>query len=760
MTIYTWNGASGEWSDVEDWSPSGPPGLDDNVLLTAPGSYTVTLDGFPGNAEIGSLTVSSAAKLVTDDLAGLTLVGGFANSGVVDVETFFLVRSLFDNAGAMTFGAGAIVTFQAPVTTAELGTFNVVPGAKLDFESPLENSNATLNLGAGAEVYGAIEGGAIEGTLNCGGHTSGGEPLTLEGAIAFVGEGGVGGGVINITNEFPAAQENDGKTLRILGDETLADVIINMGGPSDLQGVSYPGLSKNDVLSFDDNLTLAADARVNQQQGVAEIQGGDAFLNYGNISVGDGGYLTISASGFTNAGVLNIEAGSQIAVDVNLFTFAAGSTIHLGGNLTVTGGADFAGGLIDGSKYLVTTGATSVSGLEIGGAAVWVNTGIATQSVGDVTIGASSGSVAILYNTATGVYDITDDSGVALGAGAASYINNAGLFEKTGGTGTSAIAASLLNSGEIRVESGTLDLLGQLWGQGRVDVGADATLQFGAAVGATASATVYVAGALTFASGATLTLAGENLGLEGAADFAGATLEGADRLTTFAATAMSGLAVGGAAVWLNAATVTQSGGDLTLGDSSGGAAIAFNQAIYDIVDDSGVESGAAAAYVNNAGLFEKTGGAGTSVVAANMYSAGTIEAASGTLDFQAALWGPGTSKVDAGAMLEVDGVVGGASILAFHGSGGAVALDDLYAGGVDLFHGSIQGFAAGDTIDAGAYGIGTSALFTENGAGTGGALTLTNGGATASITMTGVYATANFAMASDGHGGTLLTFHA
>jgi hypothetical protein len=26
--------------------------------------------------------------------------------------------------------------------------------------------------------------------------------------------------------------------------------------------------------------------------------------------------------------------------------------------------------------------------------------------------------------------------------------------------------------------------------------------------------------------------------------------------------------------------------------------------------------------------------------------------------------------------------------------------------------------------------------------------------------MTGVYKTANFAMASDGHGGTLLTFHA
>jgi hypothetical protein len=661
-------------------------------------------------------------------------VGG--ESGGFPVEIYAGYSQSQPGGNTLTFGATAVINQVG-------GQFRLQGGVPINNEGLIEVSAA----GGVFEIY-SFTNFANEGMIS----VARGATFSVDAGSTFVDAGTISGaGVLALSGDLIF---DSGAALSIAGLEE------NVGAAAVLSiddSLEYEGFFRQDAqtalrIGVDDMFALSGDsvfAGLTEGAGTLALVGGaseidaNAEIEVANCSISGGATVVTLKEPLTYAGELSLDSGATL-------------NLIVGVPFTLSGHVETSGGIVRGSSNVFVTGTTLASGLTIGGTVIWANEGDAAQDGGGLTIE----SDAILYNTATGVYDITDDSGVALGAGAASYINNAGLFEKSGGTGTSAIAASLLNSGEIDVSSGTLDLLGQLWGQGRVDVGAGATLQFGAAVGATASATVYVAGALTFASGATLTLAGENLGLEGAADFAGATLEGADRLTTFAATAMSGLAVGGAAVWLNAATVTQSGGDLTLGDSSGGAAIAFNQAIYDIVDDSGVESGAAAAYINNAGLFEKTGGAGTSVVAANMYSAGTIEAASGTLDFQAALWGPGTSKVDAGATLEVDGVVGGASILAFHGSAGAVALDDLYAGGVDLFHGSIQGFAAGDTIDAGAYGIGTSALFTENGAGTGGALTLTNGGATASIAMTGVYKTANFAMASDGHGGTLLTFHA
>ena len=118
------------------------------------------------------------------------------------------------------------------------------------------------------------------------------------------------------------------------------------------------------------------------------------------------------------------------------FSEGAGDTFVLsGGHLLLSGAATFAGGTVDGSNILYTEGTTAVSGLTIGGTVEWENTGTVNESGGNVTVGDASGDEAILYNTAKAIYDILDNSGIGLGASTASYIKNAGLFEKTGGTG-------------------------------------------------------------------------------------------------------------------------------------------------------------------------------------------------------------------------------------------------------------------------------------------------------------------------------------
>jgi hypothetical protein len=740
------------------------------TISVADGAALAFDDELP-TAQVGTLETNAGANLffshldnegATLDLGvGATLSGSIYDGAMrADTITVSSVLTMFDGvsfmsadgASAMSIhNSGALDFFDTNgSTTVTVDNVDITGSGSIAGDVIFEAGTALSFVGAAATIGGAFtDKGSVsvaaDGVLGLGSDTARNGEYVFEGAISGAGTVDLDFGTAVIADAADvtiAALALNGYGVALDVDEAL----VYAGAFSQLGG-STLSIGAGDGLSLTGTASLSGeiDGDALDIGGAASIKTG-ASIDVASWSVVGADANVMFDASLTYAGVF-VESGATLALD--------------GGNLDLTGGAVFSGGLVDGSRYLVTSGATSVSGLQIGGDAVWVNTGTATQA-GIVTLGDESASDAILYNTSLGTYEIDDGSAIETES-ANVYVNNGGLFEKTGGSGYAEVAANMYNSGEIEVASGVLNFAGELWGPGRIVVEAGGTLQFGYAVGGAASTTIDVNSALTLEAGATLALGAKNLTLTAAADFAGGVVEGADRLTTDAATAVSGFTIGGSSVWFNDATATESGGGLTLGDSAGASSILYNAAagIYDIADNSGVALGtSASSYINNAGLFAKTGGTGTSLVAANMYSAGTIEAASGTLDFQAALWGPGTSKVDAGATLEVDGVVGGASILAFHGSGGAVALDDLHAGGVDLFHGSIQGFAADDTIDAGAYGIGTSALFTENGAGTGGALTLTNGGATASITMTGVYTTANFTPTSDGHGGTLLTFHA
>jgi len=73
---------------------------------------------------------------------------------------------------------------------------------------------------------------------------------------------------------------------------------------------------------------------------------------------------------------------------------------------------------------------------------------------------------------------------------------NAGLFEKTGGTGVSTIAPNVTNKGRIEVSSGTLDFRGGISGTGSDIISGAATLEFDATVaaGQTVSFTSVVTG--------------------------------------------------------------------------------------------------------------------------------------------------------------------------------------------------------------------------------------------------------------------------
>jgi large repetitive protein len=145
----------------------------------------------------------------------------------------------------------------------------------------------------------------------------------------------------------------------------------------------------------------------------------------------------------------------------------------------------FSGGTVDGSKFLYTEGTTAVSGLTIGGTVELENTNAVNQSAGNVTLGDNIASdEAILYNTSKATYDLLDDSGIALGTSTASYIDNAGLFKKTGGTGASVIAPAVTNTGAIEVTAATLDVQGAVSETGKDKISGSSRLEFDSTVAA------------------------------------------------------------------------------------------------------------------------------------------------------------------------------------------------------------------------------------------------------------------------------------
>ena len=127
------------------------------------------------------------------------------------------------------------------------------------------------------------------------------------------------------------------------------------------------------------------------------------------------------------------------------------------------------------------------------------------------------------------------------------------------------------------------------------------------------------------------------------------------------------LTLGGGVNYFNAGTVTDTG-FIRVGDIG-------NNAILSPLGTYGVGQGT----LFNFGQLIKSGGTGVSYETADTYNAGTIEAASGTLDFTGAIrdtsaTGSGTTgttgvlKIDAGATLDTNGIGAGESVV-FNGAG-------------------------------------------------------------------------------------------
>ncbi len=512
-------------------------------------------------------------------------------------------------------------------------------------------------------------------------------------------------------------------------------------------------------------------------------------VGYG-VSLATGGTVTNGSTADHGALVEGFHSGVNAralpAKVVNFGTieatanFSTGVYLYSGGSVT-NGSATDTAALITGFRGVYGGGAGTLTVTNFGAIAGTGGTAVQFESSSDVLVveagcaftGAvlGGGGTLVLANGVGTIDDLTGGNVTVSGSMATTAFSDFATLSIRAGaqftlTGSGAIGGggtnTLVDNGSFTV-TGALVVTGTITGSGaltvaggtfEVDAGATLAVANWALTGGTATIdkTFTYKGLFSEGAGGTLTLgAGDRLTLTGADALSG-LINRAGTVRAANAT-VNALTVGGAAIVEDTGSVTQTG-QLTLGDgtSNVASAVIAAGATWTIENDSGIGRGfAAASGIRNRGTLIKSGGAGVSVIGVTVLGAGSIVAASGTMDFTKTITATSLT-VDSGATLEVDGsahsTFSGPSLsMTFNGGNGTLALGKPAA-----FAAAIAGFAATDTIDL----LGRKATSATLGAGD--TLVIAKGThAVATLQLVGDYTGDHFSVASDGHGGTEIT---
>jgi fibronectin-binding autotransporter adhesin len=380
------------------------------------------------------------------------------------------------------------------------------------------------------------------------------------------------------------------------------------------------------------------------------LVGSNSGTNAGNFRI-TGGQVNIN-----NASTLNLNAA---------LTLAESGT--LGGNspsLTIQGTRfDWTGGVIVGtsSSFLTIQPATFISGTAaktLSGRSLALTDG--QWSGGDIQLD-NFANLAV-----SGSLGVTSDNAITR-SGTSSALFNNGLIHKTVATGTTTLAATIVNSGTIRAETGTILLTGGGTSSGLISASSLGTIEFAAGTyqiegdtlqGFTAgpnssnfritggrvninnSGTLSLNSALTLTESGTLGGNAQSFTIQGTRfDWTGGVITGTtvSFLTMQPTTFISGTAIktlDGRS--LSLANGQWSGGDIQLSNSSN----LFVTGSLGATNDNALTRSGTSNTLVNTGFIHKTNSTGTTTLGAAIVNSGTIRAETGTI----LLTGGGTSS--------------------------------------------------------------------------------------------------------------------
>jgi hypothetical protein len=652
---------------------------------------TLALGG--GGVSGGGFTVEGSAVLNfsggTGTLTASSTVGGAGNVGFTGGSTTLLGAYTVTGDTAVANGT---VNFNSDVTltTLTLSNGTLTGAGTVTVNGLLTWTGGTMSGGGATVANGGI---AVSGTS---GKTLSLRTLDNVGVATWTGTG-------NITFSTHAVWNNlDTGLLDIRNDASLggAQTTINNAGTIRKSA----GTATSTITAALNNV-----GTVDAASGTLSLNGGG--VNYATFSAEAGGVFQFGGGDMylTAAGTLPNDltiAGGAVFFesDVTLSTLAlSGGSLTGTATVTVTGPIAWTGGTMTGG------GTTNADGGIVFSGSADKHLNERTLNNAATTTVTGTGNVelvnnAVFNNLDTGALDFQNDDkfGTFSIFNTPGTINNAGLVQKSAGSGLTNLDLSALNNtGTVDAQSGTLALSGGGLSSGTFLTEPGATLEFGGgahyltadssvggagnvlfgsesfndlfitlagsyAVGGTTTVqsnggggpsvtftTPAEMGALTLVSG---TLGGDgDLTTDGLLTWTGGTLSGNGQVNANGGLAISGtvnkslsgraLVNAGAATWGGAGSVTFSNGASFDNAATG---------TFDVQTDA--TFGASGAVLTNEGTFTKSLGAGTATLNGNFTNSGTLAVGTGTLALGGDLENDGEADVHGGTTLRVNGL--------------------------------------------------------------------------------------------------------
>jgi hypothetical protein len=642
---------------------------DNPTLVIGNAAGTFTNNGtFEKTGATGTVTVITGNSLGFVNGAGATINAETADD-TVDFESGL--------ASTTTFGSGSNFTGAGTVTIAGAGaTFtgvqNVAAATSLEFAAGAFVGNGTN--GASLNGDATWTGGGFAGTWSVGSIST----LTQDGAGGAVvfGQGGAtqftNGGTILWNSGNDAFLEN-GSTLGNAADFIVkASMTFSDGGAGGGTFLNAGLLSFVASATGEDAFTLAVNTdsfftfqnsnptgistpgaanpgTINAQNASDTIQFTstlDTQISFGNQSNFTGqGTVDIAGQGATFAGTQNIAVGTNLSFSSGSFNGSGAAGATLNGPASWSGG-EFTGAWTVGLGSVLTAsagGAKYFDGALVNlGAIDWTTTDLALFATGATVIntGAFVMSAAATLITANG--------------GSGNSFTNVGVFSDAGG-GTDVVDAA----STLPFTNNTGGVINALSATDKIEFNGNSDLSttFASNSHFTGLGTIEIAGAgATFAgtqnvaSGTTLLLAagqfnGSGAQLSGAANWTGGSFVGTWTVATgstltCSAAGCQGFGFNGpsGSTFTNNGVINWSPPAATTIYLSNDATV-NNYGTFNVTNDSGLYDGGGGGVFKNYGLFEKTGGTGTtSIAAVGAYSfvneaSGNVKTMSGTIAF-------------------------------------------------------------------------------------------------------------------------------
>jgi uncharacterized repeat protein (TIGR01451 family) len=540
-----WIAGSGNWETPANWSPAVVPSTNDNAIIDAPGSYTVTINSLASVASLNLGTGTSGAQT-------LTISGG--QSLTMSANSIVQSTGILQLNGNSTSGNGNLDVF---------GTFNWNNGSLTAAGTTTIKSGATLNI-TNASAKSILGGRMLDvhtgATVNwLGGNislangstiTNGGTWETkVDAAISDAGFGGTfenngtfrkstTGGTTQISNII--FNHNTGTvdlqtgTLDVTSGTASAAFTISAGAELLIDGSIY---------TFNTGTSMSGAGKIHITGGSLAVNGSGVILEHvaldggllggtGTVSTGTSGTWLWNTGTLDGAGTVTVDNGGTItmsttsakSINAKTLSIAAGGNVVLNGSSNVFFGNG--GNIVNAGTFELTVDATfSDAGADggivnngtfhkSGGAGMLGIIGVdfTNNSLIDVDTGILN--TALLNNTGTINLDgtaklLVDDAVTSLNAG--SIVSGTGLVHITTGTLSVNTGITLPN---VQLDNGTLNGTGVVsitsldWtggtmsGSGTTDIPTSATASISGTSTKLLQRTLYVS------SGATVNFTG------------------------------------------------------------------------------------------------------------------------------------------------------------------------------------------------------------------------------------------------------------